>query len=90
MAAAMSLQKTVILYESPYRIKKFLSLVISEFGGEVQTVIARELTKIYEEFITGTAEEVLKKLEDNGVVKGELVVLLRPSEAAAEPETGED
>ena len=77
---AFTLGKTVILYESPYRIKKFLKTVAEEFSPKTQTVIARELTKIYEEFITGTAEEVLQRLEQCGDVKGEIVVLLRNSD----------
>ena len=80
LRAAFAFGKTVILYESPYRIKKFLSFVAAEFGADTQTVIARELTKIYEEFITGTAADVLRQLEQGGDVKGEIVVMLRPAD----------
>ena len=56
---AFELEKTVILYESPFRIKKFMELVATEFGPDTKTVIARELTKVYEEWLTGTAAEVI-------------------------------
>lgn len=77
LAQALSLGKTVILYESPFRIKKFIELIVSEIGAQTQTVIARELTKIYEQFITGSAQEVLQQLNTQKEIKGEIVVLLR-------------
>ena len=78
LQAAFSLEKTVILYESPYRIAKFIRLVSDEFGPETQTVIARELTKLHEEFMSGNAGEIAEKLEAAKEIKGEIVVLLRP------------
>jgi 16S rRNA (cytidine1402-2'-O)-methyltransferase len=76
---AFELEKTVILYESPFRIKKFTDLICSEFGGDTSLVLARELTKVYEEWITGTAAEVRQKLDAVKAVKGEIAVLLRPA-----------
>ena len=76
---AFELEKTVILYESPFRIKKFMELVCAEFGPDTKTVIARELTKVYEEWLTGTAAEVRDKLAAVKEVKGEIAVLLRPA-----------
>jgi 16S rRNA (cytidine1402-2'-O)-methyltransferase len=89
---AFELEKTVILYESPFRIKKFIDLVCEEFGRDTRTVLARELTKVYEEWITGTAGEVKEKLAAVREVKGEIAVLLRPAsfkEDEAEPGDGE-
>jgi 16S rRNA (cytidine1402-2'-O)-methyltransferase len=74
---AFEFEKTVILYESPFRIKKFIELVCSECGADTLTVIARELTKIHEEWLTGTAAEVREKLSKVKEVRGEIVVLLR-------------
>lgn len=85
LRAAFTLEKTVILYESPYRIKKFLELVISEFGPGTETVVVRELTKVHEEWIKGTAQETLAKLSAAKEVRGEITVLLRPPAAAEEP-----
>lgn len=76
--SAFGTGKTVILYESPYRIKKLLALVAAEFGADIQTVLARELTKVYEEWLTGTAQSVLNSLGEKPSIKGEFVVLLRP------------
>ncbi|WP_026501762.1 16S rRNA (cytidine(1402)-2'-O)-methyltransferase [Bavariicoccus seileri] len=71
--------EAVILYESPYRIKKLLS-ELAEVYGEAQPIcIARELTKTYEEFIRGTVCEVLERTKDK-VWKGELVVIVGPHE----------
>lgn len=67
-------QATVILYESPYRVKDTLQQ-IEKVVGERQIVIARELTKLHEEFIRGTATEILQDLQ--GVeVKGECCILI--------------
>lgn len=85
LKAAFTLERTVILYESPYRIKKFLELVIAEFGPGTVTVVVRELTKLHEEWIQGTAQGTLEKLAAVKEVKGEITVLLRPPAAAEEP-----
>jgi 16S rRNA (cytidine1402-2'-O)-methyltransferase len=50
---------TLVLYESPYRIKKLLA-IIYEIFPDSEIIIGREMTKLYEEFITGTVEEVHK------------------------------
>ena len=74
---AFELEKTVILYESPFRIKKFVELVCEEFGRDTEMVVARELTKVYEEWLKGTAAEIKDKLAGLKEVKGEIAVLLR-------------
>ena len=71
--------KTVILYESPYRIAKFMSFVAEEFGTDTEAVIARELTKVHEEFISGTAGEIAERVNSAGEIKGEIAVMLRPA-----------
>lgn len=76
---AFELEKTVILYESPFRIKKLTGLICGEFGCDTRMVLARELTKVYEEWITGTAAEVGERLAAVKAVKGEIAVLLRPA-----------
>jgi len=86
---AFSLEKTVILYESPFRIKKFMELVCAEFGPDTKTVIARELTKVYEEWLSGTAAEVRDKLAAVKEVKGEIAVLLRPASFKEDEEARE-
>jgi len=66
---------TIIVYESPERINKTLQ-AIKEYFNDPDTVIARELTKINEEFLRGKASTLLKELE-NTKLKGEIVVLFR-------------
>jgi len=65
--------ETTILYESPHRIFKTLSL-IKEVLNNREIVLARELTKLNEEYIHGTAEEILT-LEEEGL-KGEMVIII--------------
>ncbi len=66
---------TVIFYESPKRIKKTLQILIELFGENIRCVLARELTKIYEEFIRGNLKEVFEKIS-SVEPKGEFVVML--------------
>ena len=68
-----SRSETTILYESPHRIFKTLSL-IKEVLNNRELVLARELTKLNEEYIHGTAEEILT-LENEGL-KGEMVIII--------------
>ncbi|MGP6140706.1 16S rRNA (cytidine(1402)-2'-O)-methyltransferase [Jeotgalibaca sp. A127] len=75
-------EETMIFYESPYRIKETISNLIIVLGPERRVVICRELTKRYEEFIRGTAEEVLEWLEQSEV-KGEICFMV---EGNHEPE----
>jgi 16S rRNA (cytidine1402-2'-O)-methyltransferase len=71
---------TCTFFESPHRIRQTLSDA-GKILGERQIVLARELTKIHQEFIRGTAQTIAKQLGD---VKGEITVVLAPI-AMAEP-----
>ncbi len=82
--AAFSLHKTVILFESPYRLKKFLAMAREEFGPALTAIVAREISKIYEEWTGGLIDETIAKIEAAGEVKGEIVLLLRLPEAVEE------
>lgn len=68
---------TVIMYESPYRITKLLEEVEDVCGGERQIVVARELTKMFEEFVRGTITEVKQNFLQRQAIKGEFVVILQ-------------
>ena len=65
---------TLVLYESPYRIEKLL-IELNEFFPDRQVVLARELTKKFEEFLRGTPPELLE-LTKKRSLKGEFVVLV--------------
>jgi 16S rRNA (cytidine1402-2'-O)-methyltransferase len=66
---------TVIAYESPHRILDSLQ-DISEILGERQIVLARELTKIHEEFLRGTADSIRRELAARGTPKGEITLVI--------------
>lgn len=79
------LPTTVILYESPYRVKDTLASIQTELGNR-QITIARELTKRFEEYVRGSVEEVLEWATTNEL-KGEFVLVVEGAsaeEAAAE------
>lgn len=67
--------ETMIFYEAPHRLKKTLQNLLEVLGGQRQIVLARELTKRYEEFLRGTAEEVVDWAENNEI-RGEFVLLV--------------
>ncbi len=67
---------TEIFYETPHRILAALGDVVAIFGRGQPVVLARELTKLHEEFLRGAAGEVLAALEARAVVRGEMVLLL--------------
>jgi 16S rRNA (cytidine1402-2'-O)-methyltransferase len=70
--------RTVVLYESPYRIKKLLT-EIRELLGDHEIFLTRELTKLHEELLSGTVSQVLQSLGDKEVL-GEITLVLAPSE----------
>ena len=67
---------TLVLYESPYRIEKLLG-ELNEVFPERRIVLARELTKKFEEFLRGKPAELLEVTKRRGL-KGEFVVLISP------------
>ena len=72
-------KRTAVFYESPHRILKTLESLKKHLDDKRTIVIARELTKIYEERVQGTAEELLQYFEKNkDKVKGEFVVMVDP------------
>lgn len=74
---ASSCGKTVVFYESPHRVKKTLALCAEVFGGGCRAVLARELTKKFEEYIRGTIDGVIENIRDREMM-GEFVVLISP------------
>ncbi|HZP01334.1 MAG TPA: 16S rRNA (cytidine(1402)-2'-O)-methyltransferase [Terriglobia bacterium] len=68
--------KTLVFYEAPHRVVETLKDV-REILGDVDIVVAREVTKVHEEFLRGTVSEVLERLK-KAPVKGELTLLVSP------------
>ncbi|NOY77647.1 MAG: 16S rRNA (cytidine(1402)-2'-O)-methyltransferase [Calditrichaeota bacterium] len=67
-------ERTIVLYESPHRIQRTLDDILKYFGDR-HIVIARELTKLFEEFIRGKLSQVIMQLSEKKL-KGELVLII--------------
>jgi 16S rRNA (cytidine1402-2'-O)-methyltransferase len=67
---------TSILYESPFRIIKLLDELIEMLGENHKICVAREISKIFEEYIRGTLSECSNILKKRTVIKGEFVVVI--------------
>lgn len=65
-------KKTIIIYEAPHKINQLLKDILEELG-DVNIVIARELTKIHEEFIRGKVSEIYEKYVE---LKGEIIIII--------------
>jgi 16S rRNA (cytidine1402-2'-O)-methyltransferase len=72
--------QTEIFYESPHRILAALEDVFAVLGPRRRIVVARELTKIHEEFLRGTTAEVLDIVKSRGEMKGEIVLMIGPAD----------
>ncbi len=70
--------RTIVLYESPYRLVKTLSQMVEHFGPQRKASVSRELTKIYEETLRGSLEELVHHYSQ-GSVKGEIVIVIEGS-----------
>ncbi len=75
LQSASDAEATAIFYESPERILKTLSYISNAFPAS-QVVIARELTKMHEEFIRGTPLDIIHQLKQKPSIKGEMTVLI--------------
>ena len=64
-----------ILYESPHRLLKLLG-ALADLDAERPILLGREITKIHEEFLEGSAKNLLDKMEKRPAVKGECVLLV--------------
>jgi len=76
LRARFSARVTLVIYEAPHRIVETLADVERVWGAECRVVLARELTKLHEEFLRGTASEVRTKLAERDRVRGEMVLLV--------------
>jgi 16S rRNA (cytidine1402-2'-O)-methyltransferase len=78
LQAARALPGTLVFYESPYRIEKLLG-ELAEVMPERRVVLARELTKKFEEFLRGTPAELIAATKGRAL-KGEFVVMVAPAD----------
>jgi 16S rRNA (cytidine1402-2'-O)-methyltransferase len=76
--------RTQVFYEAPHRVVESLEDVVEVLGAGRAVVIAREVTKLHEEFLRGRAGEVLENLKSRATVKGEITLLIgKPRENQA-------
>lgn len=68
-------ERTIILYESPHRLVKTLEQLIEVCGAERKASVSRELTKIFEETINGSLQEILDYYKEKNL-KGEIVIVI--------------
>ena len=68
-------KRSIIIYESPHRIKRLIQELKAVFGGQRLVSISRELSKIHQENIRGTLDEVDKNLESKNI-KGEVILII--------------
>jgi 16S rRNA (cytidine1402-2'-O)-methyltransferase len=82
--------RTQVFYEAPHRLLETLADVGEVMGSDRHVVVAREVTKIHEEFLRGRVGEVLAQLKSRGDVKGEITLMIAKAESselrAASPE----
>jgi 16S rRNA (cytidine1402-2'-O)-methyltransferase len=80
-------RNTIVVYEAPHRIAETVEDIAATLGAERPVVLARELTKVHEEFVRGTAAELLQQLKGRDI-KGEITLLFgRGRGHAAQPST---
>jgi 16S rRNA (cytidine1402-2'-O)-methyltransferase len=80
--------RTQVFYEAPHRLLDTLADVVEVLGDDRDVVVAREVTKLHEEFLRGRAIEILGQLKARGDVKGEITLLIAKAETEdLRPET---
>lgn len=78
-------QETIIFYEAPHRLKETLGALQEQVGGTRKIVLARELTKRFEEFLRGTLEEAVNWVQSTQI-RGEFCLVLEGSDGTVEEE----
>lgn len=74
--------RTQVFYEAPHRVVEAVTDVVEVLGNARHVVIAREVTKLHEEFLRGRASEILEVLKARDAVKGEITLLIGRAEEA--------
>jgi 16S rRNA (cytidine1402-2'-O)-methyltransferase len=69
-------QQTQVFYEAPHRVQETLEDMVEVLGGDRHLVLAREVTKIHEEFLRAPAAEVLEAVKEREELKGEMTLVI--------------
>ena len=89
--SAYALNHPVVIYESPYRVVKMLQLIGKTLGSDTPVIIARELSKVYEEWLRGTVDNLEREMSKKTKVQGEFVLVIdRPADVPMEKEDASD
>ena len=86
IANAYALSVPVVLYESPYRVIKMLELIAKTLGEDTPLIVARELSKVYEEWLRGRVKELIQQFRTRSKMQGEFVLIIDRPAAEAEKE----
>jgi len=81
LEAVKNSPRTQVFYEAPHRIAEALTDVVEVLGADRPIVVAREVTKLHEEFLRGRAQNVLEALQAREAVKGEITLLIGKAES---------
>jgi 16S rRNA (cytidine1402-2'-O)-methyltransferase len=81
--------RTQVFYEAPHRLLETLGDVVEVLGNDRHVVVAREVTKLHEEFLRGRVGDVLEQFKARGGVKGEITLLIAKAEEGAAPSASE-
>jgi len=71
-----TLESTIVLYESPHRLIKCLTQIIEHLGADREIAVCREISKMHEEVLRGTASFCKENFEARPSVKGEIVIVI--------------
>jgi 16S rRNA (cytidine1402-2'-O)-methyltransferase len=77
--------QTEIFYEAPHRILAALEDALAVLGPRRRIVVARELTKLHEEFLRGTTAQILEIVKSRGEIKGEMALMIGPADEGENP-----
>jgi len=84
-----AIQATLIFYEAPHRIAKALRDAVDILGNR-QAVVARELTKLHEEFVRGSLNELAEHFSESNKARGEIVLLINGSQSGGDIDPGSE
>lgn len=80
--------RTLIFYESPYRLTKALEQMAEHFGQDRSACVAREISKVFEEYKRGSLQELIRYFTEKGV-KGEIVIIVEGKNQTGKKEEAE-
>ncbi|HUI83615.1 MAG TPA: 16S rRNA (cytidine(1402)-2'-O)-methyltransferase [Candidatus Binatia bacterium] len=89
LEAIRNSRRTQVYYEAPHRIVETLRDIVEALGHDRRVVIAREVTKLHEEFLRGSARDILAGLEQREPIRGEITLLIgKVEETSSAPASG--